>query len=228
MPLFIILILLTLVALRDFWYIILAALGVILLLGFVYFIIQARPPKPVEKKSSAPKKLPPKFKKKEGQLLASSMTEEGLWYVIDPEQVTCTCPDWIKRRSGEPLHLPSRVCKHLAKYYENRAKKTPALLQPWRRVIRMVAEHDLGVPISNVIFFIAEGGEHVMIDFYYYPKSGWINVYIDYFEYGYNPAEKRWSYKREPTNVHILLRIIYDYLAGNIPDGSNEYHLDNV
>ena len=148
--------------------------------------------------------------------MASSMTEEGVWYVIDPEQATCTCPDWVKKRSGEPLHLPSRVCKHLAKYYENRAKKTPEPLQPWRRVIRRFAEHNLGVPISNVAFAITEDGDHVMIDFYAYPKSGWINVHADYFEYGYNPVEKRWSYKREPQHADLCVRIIHDHLAGKV------------
>ena len=203
----------------PFGRIILAVSGVFLALRFLYWLLHSSSLASKREKTSAIEKVAPKFKKKGGQLLASSMTEENVWYVIDPEQATCTCPDWVKKRSGEPLHLPSRVCTHLAKYYENRAKKTPEPLQPWRRVIRRFAEHNLGVPISNVAFAVTEDGDHVMIDFYAYPKSGWINVHADYFEYGYNPVEKRWSYKREPQHADLCVRIIHDHLAGKIPIG---------
>lgn len=212
-------------AVVNYWHVILGVLGALLVLLLLCLALHNKPPAPKPKEPT--EKFPIRFKKKKDCLLASSMTKEGVWYAIDPEHVSCTCPDWVERRSEDSPQWPSSVCKHLAKYYENRPKKTPACLQPWRPLIRRMAAHDMGVPTRDAIFVFSESGDPAaMISFYGYSEEGWVHVHIGYFEYGYNPAEKRWSYKNEPPNAEWWVRIIRDSLAGKPLDDKMEYPLD--
>ena len=73
------------VIIDAFGRIILAVLSVFLALRFLYWLLHSSSLASKWEKPSAIEKVAPKFKKKGGQLLASSATEEGVWYVIDPE-----------------------------------------------------------------------------------------------------------------------------------------------
>lgn len=215
------------------WKFVLFFILTLTLISFVRAIVQIKQDYPQQETittitpKTTPKKITVIFKKKGSQFLASSMTKEGEWYVIDPVEVTCTCPDWIKRRANEPRHLPTRICKHLVKYYENRPKKTPQDLLPWRPLIRRCAEYNIGCPVQDVIFGLTSDGKHFMIDFYSYPQNGWVDISIGYFQYGYNANEWRWSYKRKPDEYLKFVSLIEGYLKGKIPKDTREYSLDN-
>ncbi len=49
--------------------------------------------------------------------MVESFTIPGLYYEVDINLETCTCPDWLNRRARYGLGDPRRICKHLASVY---------------------------------------------------------------------------------------------------------------
>lgn len=50
---------------------------------------------------------------------------EGREYLVDSEEVTCTCPDFLYRRSSNMKYSVNRLCKHLIKIYSNHPEVKP-------------------------------------------------------------------------------------------------------
>lgn len=157
----------------------------------------------------------------DGKIAVPSMTDEGIFYRIDPIHATCTCPDWIERRSSKDFrNMPFRLCKHLAFFYAEHPKEVPEYLEAWKYIIRRFAEHGLGLPCSSAIYAQFEGDEFgTLIDFYRGDEKGWYNVYSGYnIEYGYSQIEHRWARNWKPPQAKILeefiLKKIYQHIEG--------------
>lgn len=50
-------------------------------------------------------------------------------YIVDTEKVTCTCPQFMYRCSHKPIDSEDRLCKHIAKVFEDHPESIPARLQ---------------------------------------------------------------------------------------------------
>ena len=50
----------------------------------------------------------------------------GNEYCVDSDKVTCTCPDFIYRRSFNKIYSPNRLCKHLVKIYSDHPEIKPS------------------------------------------------------------------------------------------------------
>lgn len=46
-------------------------------------------------------------------------------YIVDTEQVTCSCPNWKYRCSHFPMENPGRQCKHLQQVFEEHPEYLP-------------------------------------------------------------------------------------------------------
>jgi len=50
-------------------------------------------------------------------------------YTVDTEKVTCTCPQFTYRCAHKPIDSEERLCKHIAKVFEEHPELIPARLQ---------------------------------------------------------------------------------------------------
>lgn len=50
-------------------------------------------------------------------------------YIVDTEKVTCTCPQFMYRCSHKPIDSEERLCKHIAKVFEDHPESIPTRLQ---------------------------------------------------------------------------------------------------
>jgi len=50
-------------------------------------------------------------------------------YTVDTEKVTCTCPQFMYRCSHKPIDSEDRLCKHIAKVFEEHPESVPTRLQ---------------------------------------------------------------------------------------------------
>ncbi len=142
-----------------------------------------------------------------------SYSETGTIYTCNLRRVRCSCQDWIKRRNiGNDLH-PARICKHLAGAYAEHHDKLPASLQPWRAIIDTQSQTGTGMPYNRKDYGEFEGAVYI-VDTRNFVRSGWVNLYFEGKLYGWNRAERRWSYNKGPSPrclwVKILRKILQD------------------
>ena len=62
-------------------------------------------------------------------------------YIINTEEITCTCPNFRYRTRHFAISNPNRLCKHLYKIYEDRPELKPAIINK-QDVLMSTAEVD--------------------------------------------------------------------------------------
>lgn len=140
------------------------------------------------------------------KITVSSYTEEGISYEIDTLNLTCTCPDWEKRRSHVSKDSPARLCKHLVEYFSRKHVEIPQELKLYKDIIIFQGRRLRGMSVEKDdmhVLYDTAGGIGFMADFM--EDSDWINVVIDGNRYGYNYAEERWSYGKAPRYAEIII-----------------------
>lgn len=148
-----------------------------------------------------------------GAVRVPSQSDPAVHYMVYPDLIRCSCPDWEKKRSDkEFLGRPERVCKHLAQYYAEHPDDVPETLKPWQIFIESMAEKGWGLPTTNVVYIDDESLDGVVIDCYPYLSRGWVNVYIQSARFGYNPKEQRWAGGDEPIKSEEWLDVIEQML----------------
>lgn len=134
-------------------------------------------------------------------------------YRISPAEASCTCPDWQKRRSaGRLQQTPCRVCKHLASWYHAHPEDVPAWLRPWQEFIAWHAQNRKGFPVPPCTFIKPEGERPYMLDLRRYEETGWVNLFLDGQQYGWNEEEGRWSRGKIPPNEEHWIEVIAEEL----------------
>ena len=144
-----------------------------------------------------------------GKVEVKSSSDPSTTYLLTPEDIRCTCPDWEKKRASRDFSgKPERVCKHLAQYYAAHPANVPQSLKPWLPFIERMAAKGWGLPTTNVLYIDDESLDGVVIDCYPYLTRGWVDVYIQDAKFGYNPKGQRWAGNDEPINspewIHII------------------------
>lgn len=161
-----------------------------------------------------------------GEIEVKSSSDPSTRYLLTPEDIRCTCPDWEKKRASRDFRgKPERVCKHLAQYYAAHPANVPQSLKPWLPFIERMAAKGWGLPTTNVLYIDDESLDGVVIDCYPYLTRGWVDVYIQDAKFGYNPKEQRWAGNDEPIHSEQWLDIIEQMLGYLEPQTGNSKNL---
>lgn len=144
--------------------------------------------------------------KKKTKLIVPSHSEDDVLYEIDIENLTCTCPDWLKRRSHTSQDSPSRLCKHLVEYFSRKPVVLPPKLKPYKELISLQGKRLRGmVAEEDDVHVIYDKVDEIPFMADYREGTDWINVVIRGQRYGYNWLEERWSYGKEPEYAERIV-----------------------
>lgn len=143
-----------------------------------------------------------------------SSSNESVKYAVDMCAQTCTCPDFVETRSEFEIGNPKRFCKHMV-----RAVVKSSSLRELPPVFQMVFKnaYEMGKGLTRDALYLTEiDGSQVLIS---HPEnSEWINVFCrnripkkdgtyNFKRFGFNLAERRWSYGYGPPGAKILRQI---------------------
>jgi len=136
-----------------------------------------------------------------------SYSDPSISYILNLRRMSCTCPDFLKRRSEKPLGSFDRLCKHLRTCIGESDSIDGTPYKPL-----FDGEH------FNSNYLV---GENIIIG--YTPEREWVNVFTldkagDHSGFGYSIDEKRWSYNEIPPNSDDIERVINDYVKSNTND----------
>ena len=145
-------------------------------------------------------------------LQVESETDPSLTYTVDLAARTCTCPDFIKRRSHLGTEDIRRLCKHAVSALTNHSvlDKLPAI---HRAILR-----DEYYPSFDILHAERIGEMDIAIGFKH--DGSWLNIYAPlpsrakkpreprYYRYGYNADEDRWAYGEKPQQAATIAAVL--------------------
>jgi hypothetical protein len=123
-------------------------------------------------------------------------------YLVDMNELTCTCPDFINVRSKFPVTDARRLCKHLGKIIRTFNNKLEIHGSDFVRRTSTGLYH--GYPLSEIYEILIDEPINEIKTIYITKKEDgdWIDVMFPSGNYitggGYNMKEKRWSYGKSP------------------------------
>jgi hypothetical protein len=154
-----------------------------------------------------------------------SLTEKSESYTVSLKNLTCSCPDFQKRRKDYPATDLRRLCKHLA-HALCQSGATLDMPEHINEILMSAEARGAGIPIyAPYIEIILDGQPAAFIG----PSSNnWYNVVTRdrkrespkaaYREFGYNVDEERWSHNYPPPKAKTIRQIIHDFHeTGTIP-----------
>lgn len=135
---------------------------------------------------------------------SSSDTE----YLVDPEALTCQCPDWVGRRQQFPRTDPRRLCKHLLAAILGEGTIPNCLAKYEDTFFRYSNFEERGFPLAQAWTTVQIHGQAYDIFLPSSPNESWINIYSDEEKWGYHRFDKRWSYNEIPSVADELLTVV--------------------
>ena len=155
---------------------------------------------------------------KTGVRSVKSRSTAGLIYQVDTAQVTCSCPDFVERRTTFATNAFPRLCYHLADAmsplidWERSSEWGPVLLQRPRAKLHFVT----GTLSSGAAVLIG-----------YSPDDPWIDVYSrkrrkgdrggvytgEYDCFGFNVDRNGWSFGDGPPGAREIRAMLKELLA---------------
>lgn len=143
----------------------------------------------------------------------ASGSGSGESYEVDLRSLTCTCPDFA-RRKREPEDSLSRCCKHLLSELSSRG-----LFQECDKWTRAVVESGFGAPMASWLINLDTAPEVLATAS---SDSNWLNVFAHgkrkgerireasggIERFGWSVEEKRWSYGDGPPGAGELRKIL--------------------
>lgn len=133
-----------------------------------------------------------------------SFTSEGTAHKVDPEKLTCSCPDYRIKRSGFETSDPRRLCKHLLLALVSSGELPEQLAQFEGTINRINNIGQRGFPVDfSEMLVINFDGEKVDV---FLPASGgeWADVIDDSGRYGFNIYEERWAKDLAPDGHEAI------------------------
>ena len=127
-------------------------------------------------------------------------------YTLNLYTYSCTCPDFVSRRSGRPVGDVGRSCKHL------------------RDAVLSLDVDAIGDELTRVIFkspfgpydriWFAPGPDGEIIALGMTEGKPWWNLFVrkgpggPYDRYGFHPREVRWSWDDRPPQVEVIQKML--------------------
>lgn len=135
----------------------------------------------------------------------------GKTYYVRPEQLSCNCPDWQKRRQQFKQDDPRRLCKHLVQYYIGQ-NKLPKSLSLYQEALEWFYKKGWKIPADKEItkFSTPQGDVAYFKD---REDDIWYSVCFQGKRYGWDKRGNSWAHGT-PTEVQdIVFRAL-----NNIPE----------
>lgn len=155
---------------------------------------------------------------KTGLQSVKSRSTPGLRYQVDTAQVTCTCPDFVERRTTFATNDLRRLCKHLARAmsplidWGRSSEWGPVLLQGTRAKTNFVT----GTLSSGAAVLIGSSPDDPWIDVYSRKrkKGDRGGVYTgDYDCFGFNVERNGWSFGDGPPGAREIRSMLKELLG---------------
>jgi len=115
-------------------------------------------------------------------------------YYVSLLDYTCTCPDFLGRRSEAPPRHVFRICKHILEALQPVYDKLSPIIRCIIADGRGVRPGEFRFDRNNNPVYIAKPNE-----------QGWINLFAPkraaaktYYRFGYNVVKKYWAYGKKP------------------------------
>lgn len=116
-------------------------------------------------------------------------------YDTDIKKLTCSCPDWIKKRNNYPLDNPKRLCKHIINKLD--VANLPESIKHFKASIEVYREKEIGFTLDfEKVINILEANCKAL-----YRDGDWINIFdVDGKQYGLliRDNEYIWTKKGKP------------------------------
>lgn len=146
-----------------------------------------------------------------------SESQRGLFYDVDLENMTCTCPDWQSRRSTQPVDSPARYCKHLLKGLALYPSAFPPALEDMRPLLESFQADNRGTPCPTSEYSVRYGiYKGIPYALGWQQDSEWSNVFLPGVRYGYSFEQQRWSYGQEPDDADFWIAELASLMNENI------------
>lgn len=123
-------------------------------------------------------------------------------YQLDLNTLSCSCPDFQKRRTHFDAEDPRRLCKHLIKeidpfdYFNGDSAY---------HILAIDSNH--GFPTGEKII-ISAGNETITAYINTDKNKVWIDVFDSQDRYGFNVKEQRWSYGTGPKHSEDIAKCL--------------------
>jgi hypothetical protein len=147
-----------------------------------------------------------------------SSYEPKIKYQVNLAELTCSCPDFVKRRNQFEGRDARRICKHIYQLLV-----TERAMANWDDLLTtFLKEHN---PARRLLQARLRSGKIIVIG--RTPGAEWIDVYTHrrkkgerggnfsggYDRYGFNLQEKRWSFGRPPAAAGEIRELIANFVG---------------
>ena len=126
-------------------------------------------------------------------------------YKVNPSAVTCSCPDFHKRRKTFDTDDPRRLCKHLIGVLD--AQGAPEELLKYEEGLSFWASRRIGFPVCKRKS-VQIGGREVEA---FLPEEGyeWAGIYTDGRAYALHVQRYYWARNEEPFGADEIARVLF-------------------
>jgi hypothetical protein len=142
----------------------------------------------------------------------SGSDDAGESFTLSLAALTCSCEDWRNLRSSLPDRSPGRLCRHLVAEV-NRVKDTLTEMNAaFSWLLGERAQRGKGThPVEFYNLLMTDDGTCLVS----FGSSKWAHLLVPieeaaYDRYGYDFAEQRWSYGRQPVGFGPVKRYVLD------------------
>ncbi len=135
-------------------------------------------------------------------------------YRVNLYRYTCSCPDFIERRSAHPVGDTGRSCKHLRDTVLGISAADPEVFGD--ELTRVIFKSSYG-PYDRIWF--APGPDDDVIALGVNEGKSWVNIFArsgpdtPYTRYGYHLSDKRWAFDSLPANSRFI-----EEMLNTVPD----------
>lgn len=142
-------------------------------------------------------------------------------YIIHVGEITCTCPDFAKRRHLFTRDDPRRLCKHLIKTLL-KTGEIPESFNKYIEKFQGLEDSKRGFPLDKYSTLVSIRGQSIEIwlpdnEMCDHPPGPWCDIYIRNERYSYNHNEGRWSRENKPAYSDEIIKYIHEELGLPIP-----------
>lgn len=146
-------------------------------------------------------------------LVVPSFTS-GQNYDVHPRDLTCSCPDFKKRRKSFSKDDPRRLCKHMISVTDKLTLPHYNLHQ--QALLEACESAGCGFPLSSDPQIIKTQSGVAVATEGEYP---WVSVATGKKRYGYNVESYVWSSWGTPPDSDVIVRSLLN-IPDELPDGS--------
>jgi len=142
----------------------------------------------------------------------SDTDAEGESFTLSLANLTCSCADWTEKRSGLPERSPGRLCRHLVTEVNKMKESLPEMNAPFSWLLGERSQRGKGTHAVEYYNLLMTDDGTCLVSF---GSSKWAHVLVPieeavYDRYGFDFADRHWSYGRQPHGFGPIKRYIND------------------